>query len=72
MIKFAVSGPGTNAGVDNGDPASGELFQADQRSAFQGRALLVVRSKRQPGEIVVKATAEGLEPATLTLLEQKP
>jgi beta-galactosidase len=67
LIKFTVTGAGTNAGVDNGDPASDELFQADQRSVFQGRALLVVRTKRQAGEISVKATAEGLEPATLTL-----
>jgi beta-galactosidase len=67
LIRFSVAGAGTNAGVDNGDPASDELFQAEQRSVFQGRALLVVRSKRQAGEISVKATADGLEPATLTL-----
>ena len=38
LIKFTVTGAGANAGVDNGDPASDELFQADQRSVFQGRA----------------------------------
>jgi beta-galactosidase len=67
LITFTVTGAGTNAGVDNGDPASDELFQADRRSVFQGRALLVVRSRRQAGAISVKATAEGLEPAALTL-----
>lgn len=67
LVKFVVAGPGTNAGVDNGDPASDELFQADRRSVFQGRALLVVRSGRQPGEISVTATAEGLEPAHIRL-----
>jgi beta-galactosidase len=67
LVRFAVTGPGTNAGVDNGDPASSELFQADQRSVFQGRALLVVRSRRQAGEISVKATADGLPAAVLAL-----
>ena len=56
----------------NGDPASDELFQADRRSAFQGRALLVIRSTRQPGSITAKATADGLESATLALVGQNP
>lgn len=72
LIKFIVTGPGTNAGVDNADPASSELFQADQRSAFQGRALLVVRAKRQPGEITVQAFSDGLESASIKLMSQKP
>jgi beta-galactosidase len=67
LIKFEVTGPGANAGVDNGDPASSELFQADQRSVFQGRALLVVRSKREAGEVSVKAAADGIESATIRL-----
>jgi beta-galactosidase len=72
LIKFTVTGPGTNAGVDNGDPASSELFQTDERSVFQGRALLVVRSRRQPGEITVKATADGLEPANIAFASERP
>lgn len=64
-VAFSVTGAGTNAGVQNGDPASDELFQADRRSVFQGRALLVVRSGRRSGEIVIKAIADGLEAASL-------
>ncbi len=67
MVRFAVSGPGVTAGVDNGDPASSELFQADQRSVFEGRALLVVRSRREAGAITVKAVADGVEPASVEL-----
>lgn len=67
MVHFAVTGQGTNAGVDNGDPASSELFQADKRSVFQGRALLVVRCKRQAGEITVTVSSEGLPPAKVIL-----
>jgi len=67
VITFEVSGAGRNAGVQNSDVLSDEPFQANQRRAFQGRALLVVRASRQPGRINVRATAAGLEPATLTL-----
>lgn len=72
LITFTVTGPGTNAGVDNGDPASSELFQADQRSAFQGRALLVVRAQRHPGEVAVKAAAEGLDSSSIRLSSRNP
>lgn len=67
MIHFAVAGQGMHAGVDNGDPASSELFQADKRSVFQGRALLVIRGKRQAGDITVSASSEGLQTARVTL-----
>jgi beta-galactosidase len=66
-IAFTVSGPGTNAGVDNGDVLSDELFQSDRRSAWQGRAQLIVRSQRQAGKIVVRATATGLPAAELAI-----
>lgn len=67
LITVEVTGPGTNAGVQNSDPTSDELFQADRHPAYEGRMLLVVRSKRHPGSTTVKAAAEGLEPATVIL-----
>ena len=72
LIHFTVTGAGVNAGVDNGDFVSDELFQADQRSAFKGRALLVVRAKRQPGEVVIKASADGFDSTSITLPVNKP
>jgi len=67
LLRFEVSGAGTNVGVDNGDIDSNELFQGAQRSAFGGRALLVVRADRQPGAVTIRALAEGLSTATLTV-----
>ncbi|TAN36781.1 MAG: glycoside hydrolase family 2 protein [Verrucomicrobia bacterium] len=69
-IHFVVTGAGTNAGVDNGNQNSSELWQADERSAYNGQALLVVRAQRQPGTIRIQATAEGLESAELKILAQ--
>ncbi len=49
---------------DNGNAASLESFQAPQRKAFSGMALLVVRSKQgQTGAIRVRAVSEGLRGA---------
>ena len=68
LVKFAVEGPGRIAAVDNGNAASLEPFQADQRRAFSGLALLIVRSKRdERGQARVTATSDGLAGAVAVL-----
>ena len=67
-IRFDVAGPGSIAGVDNGNPASVEPFQASERGAFGGLALVIVRPSRgAPGVVRVTSRAEGLEPAETLL-----
>ncbi len=67
-VKFQVTGAGRREAVDNGNAATTELFQADERKAFNGLALLIVRSKAgKPGTIQVTATSEGIPAATTTL-----
>ncbi len=61
LVRFTVTGPGSIAAVDNGNAASEELFQADHHSAFNGLALVIVRSKAgQAGRVHVTASADGL------------
>ena len=67
LIKFEISGPGTIAGVDNGNQISHEPFKAKQRKAFHGMALAIVQSKQQRGRIVLKATADNLAAASVVL-----
>lgn len=66
-VKFAVSGAGALLGVDNGNPASHESFQAAERRAFNGLCLALVQAGSAAGEIRVTATAEGLPAATVVL-----
>lgn len=68
LVSFGLEGPGTVAGVDNGDPTSHEPFKATQRKAFHGLCLAVIKAGRAPGEIRLKASAAGLqaEPVTIT------
>jgi beta-galactosidase len=67
-LRFAVTGAGRIAAVDNGNAASLEPFQGGERKAFSGMALLVVRSKRdEKGEIQVTAAATGLASARAVL-----
>ncbi len=67
LIKFDLSGQGWIAGVGNGNQISHEPFKASQRKAFHGMALAIVQAKRKAGQIVLKATADNLAPASVVL-----
>jgi len=61
LVHFTVTGSSVIAAVDNGNAATVEPFHADQRRAFNGLALLIVRSRPgQAGKTRISATAEGL------------
>lgn len=60
LIKFALEGHATIAGVDNGNPTSLEPFKSEQRHAFKGLALAIIKASKESGMVIVKATAEGL------------
>jgi beta-galactosidase len=68
LVKFKVDGPAKIAGVDNGNAATVEPFQADYRKAFNGLALAILRSERgKAGSVKITATAEGLQPGVATI-----
>lgn len=68
-IRFHLEGPAAIAAVDNGNAATVESFQADHRTAFNGLALLVVRSKRGAAGVVrVVAGSDGLTPGETKLI----
>lgn len=60
QIDFEVKGAGTIAGVDNGSPISLERFKDSKRKAFNGKAMLIIRSNDTPGTIEVTATSTDL------------
>jgi beta-galactosidase len=66
-IHFEISGPGFIAGVDNGDPVSHESFKGNKHKALNGLALAIVQSDGKKGKIILTATGDGLQPATIIL-----
>jgi beta-galactosidase len=67
-IRFKIEGPGEILATDNGDPTSFEPFQAPERRAFNGLALVIVRAKPgQPGTITLRAESDSLQGATVVL-----
>lgn len=65
LIHFSVDGEGEVVGTDNGNPNDHESLRKPRREAFYGKALVVVRNTGRPGEIRIKAVAEGLPEATV-------
>ena len=60
-IKFTFEGPCKVVAVDNGSIVSVEPFQASEREAFQGRALVLLRGEQEQGRVILNAMAEGLQ-----------
>jgi beta-galactosidase len=71
VIEFAVSGEGTLAGTDNGNPKDTTSMMSDKRAVFNGLALAVIRSTEKAGIIVVKAKSNGLRSSELQVLAQR-
>jgi len=62
LVEFEISGPGEIVAVDNGDATSFESFKGKQRKAYNGLALVVVRSKSgEAGNITLTAKAAGMQ-----------
>lgn len=55
-ILFEITGPGEIVAADNGDPTDLTSFASNERAAFGGMALVIVRAKKNvPGVIKVRA-----------------
>lgn len=67
-VQFTIEGPGDIAATDNGDPTSFEPFSSHDRNAFNGYALVIVRTRAgQPGRIRLSAKSADIEGGSLTL-----
>lgn len=73
LVHFSLDGPAEIAAVDNGNPMSFESFQSDQRKLFNGKAMLIVRTKAgATGPIRIRATSDGLSDAEATCTATTP
>jgi beta-galactosidase len=73
LVRFSLQGPGEIIATDNGNPISFEPFQASERKAFNGRAVVIVRSRAgEAGKLVLRAESDGLATKEITLTSSRP
>jgi beta-galactosidase len=68
LITFKVEGAGEIVAVGNGNPISLESYQGNQRKAFNGLCLLIIRSTEGEGKISITATSPGLEESNVVIM----
>ncbi|XMO85901.1 glycoside hydrolase family 2 TIM barrel-domain containing protein [Algibacter sp. AS12] len=66
-ITFTVEGEGVFEASGNGNSTDITSFQSNQRKAFNGKCLAIIRSTGKPGKIVVKASSEGLKSSEIEI-----
>ncbi|MEP7144706.1 MAG: glycoside hydrolase family 2 TIM barrel-domain containing protein [Ferruginibacter sp.] len=66
-LHFSVEGNGTIEGVGNADPMSTESCQQPQRKAWKGKCLVIIKAGKIPGNIILKASSEGLASSQLNI-----
>lgn len=64
-VRFEVSGEGELAAQASGSPNQPASFRAPECTTFRGHCLAILRPAGSPGEITLRAEAEGLEPGTI-------
>jgi beta-galactosidase len=67
VIHFAADGPASIVAVDNGNFRDLDPYQATQRKVYFGNALALVRATGSTGHVTVTASADGVQPASVTL-----
>jgi beta-galactosidase len=67
QLKFNVTGPGLIAGLANADMKDVGPYVGTTRKAWHGRALVVIRSTKNAGDINLIVSSPGLTDAVVTI-----
>ncbi len=67
-VAFSITGEADLAGVDNGEQTNHDSFKARNCKAFNGLCLAIVRARKSAGKVTLRATAAGLQSASVGIL----
>ncbi len=66
-IQFSITGNGRIVGTDNGDQTDFTNMKSTKRSAFNGKALVIVQSTDKAGSFTLTASSAGLPISSTTV-----
>ena len=70
-LQFKVSGPGIIAAVDNANLRDTDVYTDASRKAWNGRAMVVIRTKHKAGDIKLDVSGVGLKATSVVLKASK-
>ena len=70
-LQFKITGPGVIAGVANANLKDPDPYVGATRKAWHGRALVIVKSTRNAGDIKLTVSSAGLPDAFLVIKTRK-
>ncbi|PTN07455.1 sugar-binding domain-containing protein [Mangrovibacterium marinum] len=70
QLTFNVEGPGIIAGTDNANLRDVTPYFSETRKVWHGKALVVIKSTGNPGQIILKASSPGLQDVSLIINSQ--
>jgi len=70
-LNFKIDGPGIIAGVDNADMKDTDPYVGNTRKAWKGRALIVIRSTKNAGDIKLMVSSSGITDAVININSKK-
>ncbi|WP_443936788.1 beta-galactosidase GalB [Pedobacter sp. MW01-1-1] len=71
LLDFSISGAAEIEATDNGDQTDLRSFSSQQRNAFSGMALAIIKPKgKHKGQAIVRVKADGIAQAEYTLTIQ--
>lgn len=68
IVEFSVDGEASIIAVDNGDHSSNDLFDGNRKRLYEGFAMAILRSSRNPGKVKISATCSGLKGISRSLV----
>ncbi|WPV01493.1 glycoside hydrolase family 2 TIM barrel-domain containing protein [Mucilaginibacter sp. cycad4] len=66
-LQFKLEGPGVIAGVDNADIKDTDPYAGNSRKAWHGRAMVVIRSTHNTGDIKLTVSSARLSDAIIAI-----
>jgi beta-galactosidase len=67
MVNYEVDGSGQIRAIDNGDLADHTPAGSGSKRVNHGRQLLILQTGSEPGDLVVNASASGLQPSKVKI-----
>jgi beta-galactosidase len=67
VVRFAVTGPGCVAALGSSNPRHTEAYRGDRHRLYRGRCLVIVRPGAESGDIHLRAEADNLGEAEITI-----